>query len=418
MKVLHISTYDTHGGAAKATYKLHNELLRQGIESKMLVRFKYSKDDTVIEFKPANNIFSKLVRLIRRFIIKKNVQKYQFNYDAYEIYHDDSSDLKSGFEKYIDSQTIINLHWVAGFIDYKSFLIKFSKTNQIYWRLADMNPLTGGCHYDFDCNKFMTGCGKCPQFFKNAGKDITNQSWKRKSKNFSKVPSENLHFICLSKWMAEKLAEHPFFNKFTLSIIPNGIEPTFFNSRNKDASKIALNILPTTKTIVLIANSLESKIKGMQFAIDALNKSIQSNNFFVLLVGKMTNTDLLKFPHYHFGEVSDKLLLSTIYNAADIFLFTSIQDNFPNTALEAIACGTPVVGFATGGIVDIVENNVDGLLTSEFSSESLSKLIHIIFSDNDKMNELQKCCATKAKTLFNINLQAQRYIELYKKFKK
>jgi len=410
MKVIHISTSDISGGAAKATYKLHHELLRQGIYSRMLVRYKLSKDETVIQYQPATSILSRLIRKLKRLILQRKFSAFQFN-KQFDVFSTDQSEFSKGFNEYVKGFDIINLHWISGFIDFGSFFRRYQDSFKIVWRFADMNPFTGGCHHSWGCKKFASGCGNCPQSGSAFPEDLSAKVMARKKSVLQKVPRNNLHIIILSEWMYKFVTNGSIFYNYQVSLIPNGVELDIFNPRDKIEAKRTLGIPSTKRVLFLLADNLNLVMKGSQFGIDAVN--MLSDSYFLLLAGSHNVEIPIQIPHHYFGQISDKKMLSVLFNAADAFLYTSLQENFPNTALEAIACGTPILGFPTGGVLDIAKEWEHAIYSHELSARALADTIELAFGTPGKLSEMSVSCAEWAIKKFNVSVQAQNYIALY-----
>ncbi len=412
MKILHISTTDTEGGAAKATYKLHKELLNQNIDSQILVLHKFSNDQNIIPFKISNKINSRLRRFIERKKTKHELAKYQpIGPENYEIFTLAKTSFTNIYE-YTKDFDIINLHWISGFIDYKSFF-KQHIHKKLVWRLADMNPFTGGCHYSWGCENFQQKCGNCQQLNSNLKNDLSNKIWQAKHEAFQHIENNQLHIVCLGNWMLNNVKNCSLLSRFNKSIIPNGVELQIFNMYQKTAAKQSLGIDINKKTILLIAESMNNRRKGYKHAIETLARIKDKNEYCILIVGTSTQNLHKEFQQIHFGRIDNKILLAVIYNAADVFLYTSLEENFPNTALESISCGTPVIGYNTGGISDIIINHTNGLLTNAQSPIELHYLLEKYFSEN-LQNKFEKNAREIAELKFDIKKQAQDYIKLYK----
>src|SRR5262245_19724502 len=163
MKIVHISTEDISGGAARATYRLHRGLRRLGHESFMMVRNRQSDDPTVLPFEPASDLPSRVSRRLRREWLSRAFREYSHSAPTgCEIFSDDRSEYSGDLARQIPSCDVINLHWIARYLDYENFFPVVSKRTPVVWRLADMNPLTGGCHVDEGCGRYKSGCGFCP----------------------------------------------------------------------------------------------------------------------------------------------------------------------------------------------------------------------------------------------------------------
>ena len=165
MRIVHLSTSDTAGGAARAAYRVHTGLVRLGHDSRMFVSTRFSRDAAVDRFFPSKDLVSKIRRRVRRRAIERDFARYEGCLpERHELFSDDRTEHGIDMARQVPACDLVNLHWVAGFLDHVSFFEYFARERKdvpIVWRLADMAPLTGGCHYDVGCGRFTARCGAC-----------------------------------------------------------------------------------------------------------------------------------------------------------------------------------------------------------------------------------------------------------------
>lgn len=417
MKVLHISDRDIFGGAARAAHKLHIGLKLKGIDSKMWVIIKASKREDIIPFRYSTNIIVRLKRKIKQCFLNYQLGRYKSTKPSgFERFSDDRSIYHLEMPDWLKEFNIVNLHQVSQILDYKTFFTFAVKNNiPIVWRLADMEPLTGGCHYDWDCNKFIEGCGRCPQLGSDKKSDLSSQVWSRKKEIFDNVPRRLLHVVALSGWMANKVRESPLLNRFPVSVIPNGVDLNIFRPLNKRSSQQFLN-LPADKFIVLVlADSLNNERKGLKYAVEALNICSTSNEILLVTVGDLASKISITVPYVHFRKSLENQFLAKLYNAADVFLSTSIYDNFPNTLVESMACGTPSICFDTGGASDIVDDSLNGYKVVPKQTGMLVEKINYLSEHRELLGKFSRDCVAKARDHYDVLLQSKKYIDLYQK---
>src|SRR3954447_8678229 len=152
MRIVHLSTSDTAGGAARAGYRVHTGLVRLGHDSRMFVSTRFSRDAAVDRFFPSKDLVSKIRRRVRGRAIRQDFARYEDRLpERYELFSDDRTEHGIDMARRVPPCDLVNLHWVAGFLDHVSFFEYFARERPnvpVVWRLADMAPLTGGCHYD------------------------------------------------------------------------------------------------------------------------------------------------------------------------------------------------------------------------------------------------------------------------------
>jgi glycosyltransferase involved in cell wall biosynthesis len=415
MKIVHLSTVDISGGAARAAYRLHKTLCRLGQNSSMLVARSTSNDPTVMTVKPSQDILSRLKRRLRRQRIARDFAPYRTSRpEGYEVFSDDRSPHGSDLLRQLPSCDIINIHWVAGFLDYER-LFCIHPSTPIVWTLHDMNPFTGGCHYDLGCGRYTTRCGKCPQLGSSDDRDLAFDVWQRKEMILSHVSSLELRIVAPSRWLAGEVKRSPLMSRFSVDVIPNGIDVEAYAPRDRAAARDVLGIPQDAKVVLFLADVVDNRRKGFDLFMQSLQGCAKRvNNLMLLSLGQNAPKRDPGIPWVHFGFVSDDRLLSFMYSAADLFVIPSLQDNLPNTVLEAMACGIPVVGFAVGGIPDMVRHGLTGLLVPPYEIKSLETAIVELLEDRVRRKEMSIHCRRAAIEEYSVELQAHRYSELYK----
>lgn len=415
MKIVHISAQDINGGAALAAYRLHRGLQRVGYESSMFVATRSSSDPTVLAFAPPTDIASRLRRRLRRERIARDFSRYRASRPAgYELFSDDRSDHGGKIHDQLPSCDVINLHWIAGFVDYEGFFNSMPHGTPIVWRLADMNALTGGCHYDHDCGQLVKGCGACPQLGSTDPEDLSRQIWKRKQAVFGRLEVNRLHIVALCRWMHKLVKDSPLLSRFPVTLIPNGVDLEEFAPRDRRFSREVLGIPQGAQVVMFVSDDVTNRRKGFSLLSQALAGLMQTHDLFLVSVGKGKPPATGPIPCMHMGHVSNDRWLSLIYSAADVFVIPSLQDNLPNTVLESMACGTPVIGCAVGGIPDMVRTGVTGLLVPPCDVDGLRFAISDLLRDPARLAAMREHCRRIAVEEYSRELQVRRYSELYK----
>ncbi|MGW8247533.1 MAG: glycosyltransferase family 4 protein [Acidiferrobacterales bacterium] len=390
---MHINTNDISGGAARAAYRLHKSMVAQGLDSQMYVKHKKSDDETVLKFRLPNRFLDRLYRDIREKQIKKESEKYLQNRPKrYELFTND----RNAFGKQVFSQLpdtdIVNLHWLSYFIDYQSLFSYVPRPTSIVWTLHDLNAFTGGCHYDLGCGRYHTGCGACPQLGSESSHDLSSIVWQRKKRLFHSLDESRLNLVAPSKWLGEEVRKSPLMGKFPIHVIPNGLDVAKFRPRDKQGARKSLGISANEKVILFVSELTTNVRKGFRVLGEALADLHRLNNIVLLSVGREEPDVCAGIRHIFLGTVESDDRMAEIYSAADIFVIPSLQDNLPNTVIESIACGTPVVGTDVGGIPDMVRPGTTGLLVRESDSIDLSnKIIELLRNDDLRKMMSARC---------------------------
>jgi len=408
MNPLILSTFDVSGGAAKAASRLHDGLKDININSRMLVQYKTSSDPRVITH---TNKLEKLLNQMRPTLDNLPLKFYPK--------HDYGTFSPQWFPDFIDSKIkhlspdiipdIINIHWSCGYLKIES-IAKFKQP--LVWTLHDMWAFTGGCHYSLGCNRYTESCGNCIQLHSQKEQDLSRWIWKRKAKTWQNL---NLTIVTPSHWLAKLAQQSPLFKNYPIKVIPNGIDIQKYKPIDRTTARKWLNLPVDKKLILSGAARSSSKRKGIHLLEKALQNLTGYKNQVELIVfgsiqpSEKNNTE---FKCHYMGNLHDDISLALIYAAADVFVTASIQDNLPNTVMEALASGTPCVAFNIGGMPDMIEHQANGYLAQPFEVESLAKGIDWIFSNDDP----QKICdraREKVEKEFNLELQSRRYSQLF-----
>ena len=418
MKILHINTFDD-GGAAKACLRLHEGLLDQGIDSKVLIKSKkFSFRETYLFRFPNPNLWdrvkNKLLVLGKRFKLIPEFSKTESikillkkQRKGLEIFSYPEAETDITLSPLYKAADIIHLHWVAGFLDWPSFFAKNRKP--IVWTLHDQNPFLGIDHY-------------AERFFgiDDDGRPIQRLysqeeiSEEKKVNNYKKrivANVKNLVVVCPSKWLMSESKKSQVLGRFVHYHIPNGFPTNIFKPYNQDFCRDVLNLPKNKKIILFVSQSVDSIRKGFKLLRKAL-ELLKDSNVLMCSVGYKADSESRR-DSIDLGYVHDERLMAVIYSAADLFIVPSLEDNLPNTMIEALLCGTPVVGFPVGGIPDVIVNEKNGFLSATIDAVGLKEAIQNVLNNIDKYD--RNLIAEDAFKKFNLALQAKRYIEVYQK---
>jgi len=309
---------------------------------------------------------------------------------------------------------IVHLHNLHGY--YLNFSIAKSLGRlgiPIVWTLHDGYPITGRCAYWFECNRWKTGCGCCPDLsrYPKTYLDSSAFMWKRKRECFTQ--EWNPIIVCPSQWLADRVKES-FLRKFRIEVIPNGIDAQTFRPRDGTAIRERLEIPKDKKVVLFVAADLRDERKGVKYFFEAL-QHVKMDNWIVLTLGRKVSLPREIGPGVEvkqLGYISSQEELAQIYSAADVFCITSVDDNFPTTVLESLACGTPVVGFRVGGIPEQVTKNC-GILVSPKNAKALGMAITHLLQNNELREKMGRDCRARAVAYYSIETFRDRYMKLY-----
>ena len=405
MKVLHLSTSDIEGGAARAAYRIHQGLQDIGVASQMLVRAKLSADKTVVAEK---TMLTKLGPPLDGQPLKL-YPRHQGTMFSPQWFPDAIAPKVAQL-----TPDAINLHWICnGFLKIET-LAKLNKP--IIWTLHDMWAFTGGCHYTQECDLYTDSCGACPQLKSNKNKDLSQWVWQRKNEAWKNL---NLTIVSPSKWLAECALKSSLFRDVRVEVIPHGLNTKIYRPIDRRVVRELLH-LPQEKQLVLfgMAGASMDKRKGfdlLQSGLQKLSKYGWQDKIELAVFGASPSDQAvdLGFKVRYLGRFHDDISLALVYSAADVMVVPSTQEAFGQTASESLACGTPVVAFNATGLMDIVEHQQNGYLAKPFEVEDLAQGIAYVLEDRERHQKLCDRAREKAELEFTLELQARRYFSLF-----
>ena len=416
MKVCLINASDKQGGAAVACNRLHKSLIDSKIDASFLVQKKQS-----LEPKIESTTNGRLKNWLNFYRFAAERLSYYFHEPTKEyrfLFSPATFGENISRHSAIQQADILHLHWInQGFLALSNIRQLVDLQKPIVWTLHDMWAFTGGCHYAGTCRKYQTKCHTCPLIKRPHKHDLSAKRWQAKLAMLNRA---NITFVTCSKWLAGEARQSSLLKNFRIESIPNPIDLNLFKPENQAITRRKLN-LPLSKKIILFgAANVQDKRKGLKYflrAMQLLAQNIpQAKQEIALLVFGKNESDFekqLPFPVFSLSYISDIQTIVSVYNAADVFVLPSLEDNLPNTIMEALACGVPSVAFNTGGIPEMIAHKKTGYLSDYQSSEDLAKGIEqVLFRSNAKL--LRRHARQKAVDSYSFKEIANQYGELYR----
>lgn len=407
MKILIVNTSDIHGGAAIAAFRLMNALNASGESAKMLVRDRFSDNENVIQ------IGGKL----------KN--KFNFYLERGQIYLKNRFSRENLFDVSIANTgvsitqlpefkeaDVIHLHWInQGMLSVEEIGKILASGKKIVWTMHDMWAFTGICHHAGACKRYEQECGSCPYLISASENDLSKQTFQEKQKAYTKG---KITFVACSNWLKELAEKSPLTRGHSVISIANPIDTKKYYPKDKNQIRKKLN-LPTDKKIVLFAAVKASDPrKGFDYMVEASKIIAQHPNEILFLIAGNHGEEIekqLALPARSLGYVSSNEM-AEIYNACDLFVTPSLQENLPNTIMEAMACGTPCVGFDIGGIPEMISHGKNGYVAKYKDADDLANGILWTLYKADA-ETLSANAREKVLTEYAQEKIATKYIELY-----
>ncbi|HEY9630140.1 MAG TPA: glycosyltransferase family 4 protein [Coleofasciculaceae cyanobacterium] len=417
MQIVQLNTWDIEGGAARAVYRLHQGLLQQGHQETLVCLSKKSKDPAVLEVAAepidckTNGLSISLVQSDGIDAVRTPLSNtlFSFPYPGWDV----------SALPVVQAADLINLHWVTQFQSPATLKKLFALGKPVVWTLHDMCAFTGGCHYSAGCLKYEVDCASCPQLMHDSH-GLAAAVLQDKLDLFAEA---RLTIVTPSRWMAECARRSRLFHNLRVEVIPNSLETDQFTPMDKSTAKQRFKIAPDTTTLLFGAFTAVEHRKGFAELLQATQQCLENPKFHALAAAGRLKLlcfgepdpllESLPIPVHSFGTIASDDMLREIYSAADVFVLPSLEDNLPNTMLEAMSCGTPVLAFDVGGIPDVVIPGKTGWLVPVGDIAQMSEAILQTVLNPEKHQVLGASCRQLVEKEYAISVQTERYLALY-----
>lgn len=396
-----------------AACRLKDALNNNGVKARMLVRDKETDDVTVVGI--GDGLLSRLRFLWERWCIFCSLhfsRKHLFELDIANTGHDITS------LREFKEADVVHLHWInQGMLSLSGIRKILESGKPLVWTMHDLWPASSVCHYSHGCHKFHSSCCNC-RLLPGGGsdKDLSARVWRKKK---SIMENHNISFVTCSQWLCRQARQSGLLVGQSVQSIPNPIDIRLFCPSDKEEARRRVG-LPAGKRLVLFVSQKVTDVrKGMAFFIKALNKlavnnpGMKADTGIVVLGGHSGELEgLLPFPVYTLGYVSEPRKIVSVYNSADLFVVPSLEDNLPNTIMEAMACGVPCAGFNTGGIPEMIDHKKNGYVAEYRNSDDLAKGMAWVL-DGAGGCDLAAEAVRKVVRTYSQQVVAMKYIEVY-----
>lgn len=397
MKIVIINTSECTGGAAVAAGRLGKALQQAGIQVDKLVR----KDTWLNRFR---FYWERLIIFLCNHLNRKNLF-------AVSIANTGTDLSENSLIKEAD---IIHLHWInQGFLSMSDLGKLIDSGKPIVWTLHDLWPATAICHYPDECKKYQSECSLCPLQVTGSLFDLANWIYNRKMR----IGLNKIHFVGCSKWITEMAQKSSLLEGASFASIPNPIDISVFKPLSKDDSRDRFHLSEGKFLLLFAAAKLSDRRKGAAYLIEACSvlKQYYADKIEIVLMGNGSEElcQALPFKVNSLGYISDTSTMVAAYSCADLFVIPSLEDNLPNTIMESMACGTPCVGFATGGIPEMIDHCVNGYIANYKDANDLANGIQWVLEHKDRQS-LSDACVKKVRESYTEEVVAKQYMALYK----
>ena len=386
MKILHLSTYTFKKNLSYPHYRLHKNLIASGHESCILSLNGDLIEDNVIYLSKNKTLpFLDLSRIMRKIyfeILKRNHKNYY-----YPEWNLDFVNIKQ-IEKVLPFEPdLIVAHWTKFAFNSKiQYEISKKYNAPIVSYMMDMAPITGGCHYAYDCNRYESGCGLCPAINSKKQKDLSWKTFKQKEHYISKT---DVSLIYASEEQKKQVEKSKMWKQKNIYEMMLSVDENTFIPKDINDAKKTFGIESTKKVIFFGAASISEKRKGLSYLIEALvhlynnNQNLRDNVLLLIAGSKLPDVDI-PFEYKYLGYLSTEQELANAYQASDVFVCPSIEDSGPLMINQAIMSGRPVVSFDMGVAPDLVHTGETGYRAKLKDSFDLSRGLKYVLELNNE----------------------------------
>ncbi len=413
MRVLIVNTSEKTGGAAVAAGRLMEALNNNGVKAKMLVGDKQTDNIMVAGLpRPWRQRWNFLWERFCIFAHLHFSREHLFEIDMANA----GTDITSLPE--FSEADVVHLSWInQGMLSLGSIRKILRSGKPVVWTMHDLWPASAICHYARGCAAFKTGCHHC-RLLPGGGSvnDLSARVYARKQKIYR---NSNIHFVTCSKWLADQARQSRLLAGLYVEPIPNPIDTRVYAPRDRRECRSRLQLPVDKRVILFVSQRATMERKGMTYLVEAVRQLAESRpdmaaDTVVAILGGHSEDVVaqLALPAFPLGYVSDERKIVDVYNAADVFVLPSLEDNLPNTIMEAMACGVPCVGFKVGGIPEMIDHRRNGYVAAFRDAADLAAGIRWVLGEADYA-ELRRQALSKVAASYSQRSVAMRYIEVY-----
>lgn len=408
MRILILSTSDGIGGAGIAARRLMNALAGAGYDVRMLVRDRVTDDPRVATVRDTDGILDRMRAGMSKPIDRlRTFAANGFSSDRLWLTDAAAFGCRVTGHPWFQQADVIHLHWVQqGFMSIREIDRVLHSGKRIVWTMHDLWPATSVCHYPSDCVRYHTapddyggGCHHCPQLCRPASRDISASVFRRKMRMMADA---RVTFVACSRWLAAEAAKSSLLAGQEIVAIPNAIDTDLFTPKdNKHSDVVGTS---ECQRILFSSANVSDERKGVRYLVEACSLLADlADRTEVVVLGQGSEAIAAQLP---FRVVTAPYTqsweeIAQLNASVDIFVIPSLQDNLPNTIMEAMACGVPCVGFRTGGIPEMIDHQVNGYVAEQRDAHDLACGIRIALQHRHEWGQAarQKVLATYAPTV-------------------
>jgi glycosyltransferase involved in cell wall biosynthesis len=323
-------------------------------------------------------------------------------------------------EEPVDWADVLHIHWISRALNVSHLADLAAIGKPLVLTPHDLWSVTGGCHYPAGCQQFRESCRACPMV-KEESRRLVEISHRFKRALFSQSLRA---LVCPSTWIQNEIARCPGFETIKSFVVPYVWESSEFWPQNKTVARSALGVPSGRLWLLFLADNVNETRKGVRHFLQLVRNAEQrmreagnENSFGVLIAGRGEGIfeDDIGLPVIRLGFLSDAERLRNAYSSADLFVYTGLEDNLPNVVTEALACGTPVLGYATGGVSDQVRSGDNGILVGTGDVEEITNELVELLGNSDRIDELAACARKSIEQKFDPQRIVKDLVSVYER---
>lgn len=402
MKVLHLNTHDVLGGAARSAYRLHTGLRRIGVGSRMLVRTKHSDDPTVTAIDTEGHQ-AKIHDAVEAFYVRPRLPEGGGSFSFSPV----TPSLAD--HPLVKEADIIHLHWTAQFLSPESIRALAELGKPLFWTFHDLWAVTGGCHYSGACGNYQSICRDCPAIAQNVSSRVQLEHQRK----LEGLRALRVRLIAPSCWIRDAARRSAVAGEWEAAVVPYGIDTGIFCPQSRAEAREAFGISTDRICLLFGCHSILERRKGFAEMREALRLSGVDAELLVF-GSDAESLPEMPIPVHPLGRLTTDESVARAFAAADVYLCPTLEDNLPNTVMESLCCGVPVIGFATGGVPEMVEHGVSGLLAPSGGVPALAEMISKFAGDAALRDRLRQGASELRPERFALETQARSMLDHYR----
>lgn len=408
LSITHINFGDSQGGAAEVMQNLVRKQKFAGMEISVFCSRPSRTDSYLLGF-GINNKASLPLKILQKMSAIRNRVFADTDGVCDRIYFNQLT------KAIPDIYHVHNIHggWFS-----LGLLPLLAKKAPVIWTLHDEWAITGHCVATFGCEKWRTGCGDCPHLdtMVSVWRDNTAANWLKRKQIYSQLYDSKANLVTVSEWLGRRLSESSIWQGATVAI-PNGIDTNVFYPSDKEDARNVLGIDVSSKVVLCGAvGGTDNPFKNTRLIFDILDYLQTNQKITIISIGNSikinNNNSMVEFLTP--GHITDRELLRKYYVAADLVFYPTKADSFGLIVAEAMACATPVMASAVGGVCEIIEHDRNGFLFDvDESAKDIAQKINLVLEDKNKLKYVSEKAHLTIKDKFTLDIQEKKYVDLY-----